>query len=95
MICWRCQKELSHVEKPERNESCSRCGASLRSCSNCELYDEVAEQKCREPKAPLVEDKEKANFCPFFEVAITPHRMPPRPVTKESLKEKWDSLFDD
>jgi hypothetical protein len=55
----------------------------------------VAEAKCREPKADPIEDKDRANFCPFFQVAITPHRLPPRPVTRESLKEKWDSLFKD
>jgi hypothetical protein len=95
MICWRCQKELAQVLMPQRNESCPRCGTSLRSCSNCEFYDEVADNKCREPKAPLVEDKDRANFCPLFSVAVTPHRLPPRPVTRESLKEKWDALFED
>ena len=95
MICWRCQKELSTVQIPQRTEVCPRCGFSLRSCSNCEYYDEVAESRCREPNAGPVEDKERANFCPFYQVAVTPHRMPPRPVTRESLKEKWDSLFKD
>jgi hypothetical protein len=95
MICWRCQKEISHIHQPERNESCPRCGMSLRTCSNCEFYDEVAEDKCREPDAAPVRDKDRANFCPHFRAAITPHRLPPRPVTRESLKEKWDSLFKD
>jgi hypothetical protein len=95
MICWRCQKEQPSIKLPERNEVCPRCGASFRSCSNCEFYDELADSKCRESKAPPVEDKERATFCPFFHVAVTPHRLPPRPVTRESLKEKWDSLFKD
>lgn len=95
MICWRCQKESIGVDAPERTDSCPRCSLSLRSCSNCEFYDELAETKCREPKAPSVEDKERANFCPLFRAAVTPHRLPPRPVTRESLKEKWDSLFND
>jgi hypothetical protein len=93
MICWRCLKELSHIEMPQRNEACPRCNLSLRSCSNCEFYDEVAENKCREPQAPIIEDKEKSNFCPAYRAAETPHRLPPRPVTRESLKAKWDSLF--
>lgn len=95
MICWRCQKELPETKDPQRTEACPRCGLSLRSCSNCEYYDEVAEAKCREPKADPIDDKDRANFCPFFQAAITPHRLPPRPVTRESLKEKWDSLFKD
>jgi len=95
MICWRCQKELAHISMPERNEVCPRCASSLRSCSNCEFFDEVADNKCREPKAVLVEHKDKANFCSFFSVAVTPHRLPPRPVTRESLKEKWNALFED
>lgn len=95
MICWKCQKDNASVASPERSDTCGRCGTSLRSCSNCEFYDEVAENKCRESRAPIVDNKIRSTHCQFFQVAITPHRLPPRAVTRDSLKKGWDSLFKD
>ena len=34
---------------------------------NCRLHDSGANNQCREPQAEWVTDKDKANFCEFFE----------------------------
>jgi hypothetical protein len=49
-----------------RTEECPNCGADVHSCLNCENYDPHAHNKCREPQAEWVTDREKANFCDFF-----------------------------
>jgi hypothetical protein len=33
---------------------------------NCSLYDEYAQNHCREPLSERVNDPEKNNFCEFF-----------------------------
>jgi len=38
----------------------------LHCCLNCGLYDENAQNKCREPSTEWVSDREKNNFCEFF-----------------------------
>ncbi len=49
-----------------RDESCPDCRADLHCCLNCSLYDEYAQNKCREPMAEWVSDREKNNFCEYF-----------------------------
>jgi hypothetical protein len=65
-ICHACQKEIESSEKPKRHEICPYCRSDLHCCLNCELYDEYAENKCHEPAAEWVNDREKNNFCEFF-----------------------------
>jgi len=47
---------------------CQRCSSWLHSCANCLHYDECGTQKCREPKAPFVSDRNGKNECPYFRV---------------------------
>lgn len=65
-ICQACQREIEGLEKLGRYEICPYCRSDLHSCLNCALYDEYAENKCREPAAEWVNDREKNNFCEFF-----------------------------
>ena len=66
--CFSCGKELGHIEgKPGRAEECPFCGADLRVCLNCRFYDEGASNECREPLAERVTEKDRANFCEYFE----------------------------
>ena len=37
---------------------------------NCIYYDDFSTNKCSEPAADWVPDKEKANFCEFFEFRV-------------------------
>ena len=36
-------------------------------CKNCRFYDPTAYNECREPSAEVVREKERANFCDYFE----------------------------
>ena len=54
------------MEKISRQEICPYCRGDLHCCLNCSLFDEGAQNQCREPSADWVRDREKNNFCEFF-----------------------------
>lgn len=65
--CFHCKKELDASQRPGRGESCPKCGSDVKVCLNCRFYDRGAYNQCREPSAERVVDKDRANFCEFFE----------------------------
>jgi predicted RNA-binding Zn-ribbon protein involved in translation (DUF1610 family) len=65
--CHACGAGLS-VQKPQRSDLCPGCGAAAHACLNCRHYDRHARHECREPQAEWVRDKDKANFCDWFEM---------------------------
>ena len=65
--CFHCKKELDASQRPGRGESCPGCGSDVKVCLNCRFYDRGAYNQCREPSAERVVDKDRANFCEFFE----------------------------
>jgi hypothetical protein len=65
--CHRCSRELQVPAKVARTEGCPYCHSDLKVCLNCTLHDPGANNQCREPQAEWQTDKDKANFCEFFE----------------------------
>jgi hypothetical protein len=55
-----------------RESECPKCGRDLHACRNCRHYDPAVNNKCREPNAEWVTDRERANFCEFFQLAESP-----------------------
>jgi hypothetical protein len=66
MICHVCKNELKLIGVPTRSDVCPHCDADVHSCLNCHNYDPSAHNRCREPQAEWVSDREKANFCDLF-----------------------------
>jgi hypothetical protein len=66
-VCFSCRKELDITGRPGRGETCPFCGSDVKVCLNCAFYDESAYNECREPQADRVLDKDRANFCDYFE----------------------------
>ena len=69
-FCYSCGNE-QHFEvkvgvKVGRRDSCPHCGVDMHVCKNCALYDESLHNKCREPEAAFIRDREVSNFCPYF-----------------------------
>ena len=50
-----------------RAEVCEGCGWDARVCKNCRFYDVRSYRECLEEQAELVKDKDKRNFCNYFE----------------------------
>lgn len=66
MICHACRNEMKFEGKIYRTTECPHCAADVHCCLNCDNYDVTAHNRCREPQAEWVPDREKANFCDYF-----------------------------
>lgn len=66
MNCARCGAELPPPPYFRRDE-CPACGADLHACVLCAFYSPGLNNDCREPQADRVVEKDRANFCDFFQ----------------------------
>lgn len=46
---------------------CEHCGADAHACKNCEFYDPKVYNECRETSADVVREKDRNNYCDFFQ----------------------------
>ena len=74
-----------------RHEECPHCRVQLHVCRMCEFFDAVAPQQCREPVADLVSDKQRANFCGYFQ--INPHAFTVSSDQTTASRRQVDALF--
>lgn len=65
--CFACGKEVEFIDRVGLRDECQHCGADLHSCRNCRHYDVKVYNECRETSAEVVREKERSNFCDFFE----------------------------
>ena len=67
--CAYCHKTIDleslHVG---RRDECPHCSADLHSCKACKFYDTTAYNECREPMADRITEKEKSNFCDYYQI---------------------------
>ena len=90
--CHKCRKELSIGPRVGRKDECPHCHADLACCLNCKFYDRSASKQCREPMAELVREKDKANYCDFFQFKETATGAPVKDGETSSRK-ALDDLF--
>ena len=89
--CWHCGRPLEKADYGREN-SCLGCGKATRVCRNCRRYAHGRPNDCEEPMAERVTDKQRANFCDWFDPS-------PEPVAEEAkgsasdLLEAAESLF--
>lgn len=68
LVCWNCGTSLADLSLPlQRLDECSKCHAELHVCKLCEWYSIAVAKHCREPIAEEVQDKQRANFCDYFQ----------------------------
>lgn len=91
MVCHSCGNEVKIEGYVSRHDECPRCGADIHCCLNCLHYDPSAHNRCREPQAEWVTDREKANFCDFF----TPNKQTSAGKTAPAsdTRKTFDDLF--
>ncbi len=87
--CYRCRAEISFEGRVPREATCPSCHSDVHVCVNCRFYDRSAHNQCREPAAEFVRDKERTNFCEFFELAGSKAAAARSPGGKAA----FDSLF--
>lgn len=67
--CWKCGKPLADLLAPlPRLAECPHCRAELHVCRMCVWFDPTVANQCREPVADPVTDKQRANFCGYFDI---------------------------
>lgn len=69
--CFSCNLPLDLEREISRTETCPQCGADVHCCKNCRHHDPAAHNQCREPNAEWVADRDKANFCDYFQLAAS------------------------
>ncbi len=68
IVCYRCGESLAKLTPPfSRRDMCPACSAHVHVCRMCEHFDPQMLGQCREEEAEEVLDKEKVNFCEWFE----------------------------
>ncbi|MCP5464185.1 MAG: hypothetical protein H7A33_04080 [Deltaproteobacteria bacterium] len=67
LICHSCKKEIDLSDKVGFRETCEFCDADLHCCLQCSFYDTAAYNECRESSADRVLDKDRANYCDYFQ----------------------------
>ena len=91
--CWKCGGTLQELLLPlPRHEECPHCRAQLHVCRMCLYFDTAAPQQCREPVADNVSDKQRANFCGYFQ--INPQACA-APSDQAADSRQLDALFGD
>ncbi len=70
--CVFCDAELAADFRVMRNTRCPRCEAYLHACVQCRFHEPTLHNQCLEPEAEFVQDRQKANFCEFFELVGGP-----------------------
>ena len=66
--CFHCQTVNDFVAPLGRREECSKCHSDAHVCKNCAHYDPKVYNECRETQADFIQEKERANFCDYFQV---------------------------
>ena len=76
---------------------CPYCHSDLKVCLNCRLHDPGANNQRAEPQAEWQTDKDKANFCEFFEFRevspLTHPGMAGAQSDTRSARAAFDALF--
>jgi predicted RNA-binding Zn-ribbon protein involved in translation (DUF1610 family) len=89
-VCWACGQELE-AEHYQREGECPRCRKQTHVCRNCRFYQPGRPNACQEPIAEYVSDKERANFCDYFEPST---RAFAPAADADRLRSAADDLFD-
>jgi hypothetical protein len=93
IVCWKCGAELAGIPMPlSRLSVCLQCEAELYVCLMCEFHDPKLRLGCREERAEHVKDKDRANFCEFFQPRPDAHR-PKDTSGYQTARARLDALF--
>ncbi len=66
-MCWKCGTK-GEIAKPGFRDICPSCGKDLHVCRNCRFYKPGAYRDCAETVPEGVTDKERGNFCEYFQL---------------------------
>jgi hypothetical protein len=93
-LCHRCGREVQLLAALQRTDGCAHCHSDLKVCLNCRFFDPGANNQCAEPQAEWCPEKEKANFCEFFEFRETAAASLPGYGGAQTQRDQARSAFD-
>ena len=88
--CWNCGQSLSGADYARENR-CPSCVRATHSCRNCRFYSPGKPNECFETLVERVVDKERPNFCDYFEAAK--HQGTSENSSTETLRQAAEDLF--
>lgn len=88
--CFKCNESLQYKDKVGFRDTCPKCDEDVHVCLNCQFYDKNSYNECREPSADVTREKERSNFCDFFQSGGPGGRAG---TSKEDLMKKAEALF--
>jgi len=88
--CWHCGANLG-AHDYGRETGCAGCNKPTRVCRNCRWFDTSRASACQETRAEPVLEKERANFCEFFEPTTPTSAGSVTP--EEALRQAAEALF--
>lgn len=92
LVCWKCGASLAAQPLPlGRLAECDACRAQLHVCKLCRFYNPRVSNACEETIADAVTDKERANFCGYFEPRAGAYR--PQLGAEAEARARLDDLF--
>lgn len=89
-ICFSCGFGFNFTSEVGRREECPKCRADIHVCKNCSFYDRNLYNECREPQADVVKEKDRSNFCDYFQLSTSGTSSGP---TQADLKAQAEALF--
>ena len=98
LLCWNCGRPTGIKQRVSRSDNCYECDADLHCCRGCRHFGPGRRFQCKEPVETNHVNKEKANFCDFFQmrqVMKTAGGVTTKTENKEDRQKRFDDLFDD
>jgi len=87
--CWHCGQPLGEHDYA-RESTCPQCAKYTHVCRNCRFYAPGRPNDCLEPVADPVADKQRANFCGYFEPTSPKSTESTQPSAEDILKAAED-----
>lgn len=95
IACFRCGASLAALSLPfSRQDECPECTVPLHVCKMCVNFDPNVTRQCREDGAEDVTEKERVNFCDWYEPSETAFD-PARKSQADEARSALDALFGD
>ena len=95
IACYRCGSSLAALSLPlSRQDSCPECSVHLHVCRMCRHFDPAVPGQCREDDAEEVFEKERLNFCEWFEPSDSAFD-PAAKAEADQARTALDALFGD
>lgn len=91
IACHHCKTVWSFEPPLGRRDVCPKCSNDARVCKNCRFFDASAYRHCREEQAEWVKEKDRGNFCGYFDPLAS--QSPDKSV--QNAKDRLNALFGD